>query len=246
MKDRIITILIKTFADILALWLVFVYGKQSFVKYINSLGFADQRAVIAVLSIVAIFIASILLILIELFVFHFIFKPLCVEVFFRDAVNERIIKSKKIKLDGSRDITYYQESLTVNVLVHGGNKLTNLILNFWGSDIIIKYVPEAYDTEISDGFIASSKSNLYLDKNLNTRYYWTDAIGDLGRIEEEDAIDLRPKIIIKPKRFDVYRCKVKIKIVASKKKNIFLRLGFFLIKYFIIKFNYKGLKLEVK
>lgn len=54
-----------------------------------------------------------------------------------------------------------------HINISGGNKLTNILLNCLKSDIIIKYRPEYYQTEISNGWIDEKPSNqnfVYKDK----------------------------------------------------------------------------------
>lgn len=239
MRDRIIAIIIKTFSDVLAIWLLFSLANNSLIQFLNDHGFSDPKASLGVISAITLSVSGLLIICLELLFFHVLFKPLLIEVGFVNRSNRKLTKEKLKATTTPMDC---QTELKLDIAISGGNLLTNLLLNALGSDLVIKYRPDAYDTEITHGWSNLPLQNLYKIRG-QIRYYWTDSLRGHNTIGEDDAIILRPEIIIKPKRFDVHKCNVEVKLLSSRKRIIPLRLIFFLLKIFLVKYEVKAFKI---
>lgn len=240
MRDRIIAIIIKTFSDVLAIWLVFSLANNSLTQFLNAHGFSDPKATLGIVSAITLAVTGLLIICLELLFFHVLFKPLLIQVGFLSKNNRPLTKEKLKTTTNPMDC---QAEYKLNVEISGGNRLTNLLLNALGSDLVIKYRPDAYDTEISNGWVITPLQNLYKNRSGQVRYYWTDSLRGHTTIDEENAIILRPELIIKPKRFDVHKCNVDVNLRSSEKRRFPLRAVFFTLKIFLVKYEVKSFKI---
>ncbi len=246
MKDRIVAVILKTISDILAIWVVFACASNFITNYFIQYGFYEPKAVVGILSAITMMISGFLIVVLELFVFSVVFKPICIKVSFLNKMNKKTCK-EKIKLLPNVNVLDVQTEYKLKVIIHGGNRLTNMLVKFLGSDLVIKYRPDAYNTEITSGWASRNvMKDLYKDSSGNMRYYWTSHITGNSVIDEEDAIELRNELVIKPKKFDVYKCNIDIELSSSKKKNIFCRGIYFIMKFFIIKFQQDALKIVLE
>lgn len=237
MKDKIITIIIKTFSDVIAVLIIFSMLNNPIIEYLKNIGLTDSKAQLTILSTISVCISSIILIFLEVILFCIIFKPINIEISFLNS-KDKIIKCEKLKTD-DKNLMNIKANFKLNIKIYGGNKITNSLLNIIGSDVVVLYRPKAYDTEISNGWINVSSQNLYKDKKEQVRYYWTDSLIGQDSISEENLVELRPELIIQPKRFDVHKCQLYIKISSSKKKNFICRFLYSICKLFLVSVKIK-------
>lgn len=94
MRDRIIAIIIKTFSDVLAIWLVFSLANNSLTQFLNAHGFSDPKATLGIVSAITLAVTGLLIICLELLFFHVLFKPLLIQVGFLSKNNRPLTKEK--------------------------------------------------------------------------------------------------------------------------------------------------------
>lgn len=242
MKERLIPLVIKFGADILAIMLVYSFLHNQINMILQYFNIVDPKAITLSFAAFFVLIMSIIYIILDWFFTKVLFAKVEIKIGFFNVLTDKAIEKVTVK---NVDPAASEGSYKINVLISGGNRLTNSILNKLGSDLTIKYRPDVYDTEISSGWASSSKSNLYKDKAGNIRYYWSDAIHGQNKIIEGSII-LRPSVIIKPKRFDVPKCKVVIGLSSSQKRNFINRPLFFIFRYLLIHLQHEVFNIELK
>ena len=233
MKNRTINCFIKMFSDFVAIVVVFTKMSNFITDFLKNCGIIEQKEIILIIVAISVFISSITMLIIELLLFHVLFKPIIIEVCFLNKDNE-IIKEDRFK-KGSVDENF-QKQYNLDISIYGGNYFTNFITNLVGGDLVIRYSPTgSYTTEILDGWINSTAGNLYKDKNNNIRYFWSDSVNKANKLNMDNPIKLRPGLIIKPNRLDVFNCHVDIQVCSSQKKNYICRFSFFVLSKFLTK-----------
>ena len=175
MKNRFVTLIIQAIANIGALWFVFVKKNSWFVSVLTQLGVDNPKAQVGILGAITLLVATSTVIFLEWLTFEIFFKPVKIDVGFRNPSGKNSIKNLSLKYDSSNMVDI-QAIYKLHVSISDGNKITNKILNFIKSDLIIIYRPKYYDTEITNGWLSQSTMNIenvYKDKHHNARIYWT-------------------------------------------------------------------------
>ncbi|WPC40938.1 hypothetical protein [Clostridium sp. JS66] len=243
MKNKTISMFIKLVADIIAILIVFSKSDIWVTNFLAIYGITDQKAILGVIVALGSCLSGMFVLLLEWLIFKILFYPINLEVNFLDN-NFQILQLLKIKLpEDEIEKSKLMSEYLIQISISGGNFITNIILNYLGGDIAIIYSSRAYDTEILDGWLISSNNSLYKNKKGILHYYWTDSVEGLKKIEIEQAVIYRQKLIIKPKRLDIHHCSVTIKICSSERKNKLKRLGFFFLKWFLIKSNIQSFQI---
>ncbi|SHK78799.1 hypothetical protein [Desulforamulus aeronauticus] len=222
MRDK----LLKVFIDLLSVWIVFCVVGNPIIKIIKYVGITDSRGITLVLVSIFGFICY----LCNHLIFSVLLKKLTLTISFRNNSNHKV---RKIRI-ACQDVMATRGNFKLDISIYGGNLITNGILNWLGSDILIHYRPDSYDTEIPDGWANSKADNLFIDGEGIVRYYWTDCVSGQGEISENKCMQLRPELIICPKRFDVPLCRVYVEVASSKKKCEIKRFLFSLISSWLV------------
>lgn len=246
MKKKIIPILIQAGSNILALWFVFIKQESFFVGLLNKFGVDTPAAQRGILAALAVLVASLTINFLEWLVFEVIFKPVEIKVNFKSvAKGNKTIKTVPINYSASSmDI---RSNFFLNIEVSGGNKITNTLLNYLKSDIIIRYRPKYYQTEITNGWIdekPSEQNFVYKDKKENVRVYWTHIVQNSGEIE--DSIGLKPELIIVPTNFSSPKSQVEYLVGSHYNRLFIFRLLFKLINRYLVKIDNNKLKITLK
>lgn len=246
MKKKIFPILIQAGSNILALWFVFVKQEGFFIDVLKKFDINTQAAQRGVLAAVAVLFASLAIHFLEWLIFEIVFKPVEIKVNFKNINNNQI---KKLAINYSKSTMLEAKAVYFfHINISGGNKLTNILLNILKSDIIIKYRPKYYQTEISNGWINEKPTDqnfVYKDIKDNTRIYWTHVVQKSGEIEE-DSIDLRPELIICPTNFNSPKSQVEYVIGSHYYSLKILRLVFKIINRYLVKIDSNKLKINLK
>ncbi|AQQ54758.1 hypothetical protein [Planococcus lenghuensis] len=246
MKNKVVSIFIQTMANVFALWFVFVKKDSWFVSVLMNLGIDSPKAQVGILAALSILLSSIIVLFLEWMLFEIIFKPVHINVSFRNSNGDRAIKQLVVEYSDTT-ILDVQQSYQLNVSVSEGNKITNSILAFLKSDLVIIYRPSYYDTEIVNGWISKetiSAENVYKDKRGNTRVYWSHMVEGANRID--DSVVVSPRLIVKPKNFDGRKCRIELKLGSHSKTNPILRVIFKMIYLKLVKMNLKRLTINLK
>ncbi|MBX4265464.1 hypothetical protein [Clostridium estertheticum] len=242
MKGKIIRTLTKLIANILAIWFVFSKTSKMITVCLSWIGIADQKAIIAVVASFWIFLFDILMLFLDWLIQRILVNPINLEINFLDN-DKKELRFLKIKLpDDKIKSSNLSAQYSVQLSISGGSFLTNKLLSWLGGYVRIAYNSNAYETEAIKGWLVSDKlkSNLYKDEKSHVYYYWTDSINECSKkIEQEDAIIYRTELIINPKRMDIPRCNVNVKICSSENENICKILLFNLLKKVLIKSTVK-------
>lgn len=246
MKNKLISIIIQTIANVFALWFVFVKKDTWFISVVKNIGIDNEKAQVGILAALSILLSNLIILFLEWLMFEIIFKPIYIEVGFRNSNGDRAIKQLAVEYTdtGLMDV---QKSYQLYISVSEGNKITNSILAFLKSDLKIVYRPKYYDTEIVNGWISTatiSLENVYKDKRDNTRVYWSHMIEGASRIE--DSIIISPKLIVKPKNFDGRKCKIELKIGSHSKRNPIFRIIFKMVYIKLVKVDFQKLTINLK
>ncbi|MFM9535493.1 hypothetical protein [Lysinibacillus sp. IITD104] len=245
MKKKIVPILIQAGSNILALWFVFVKQEGFFISVLQKFDINTQAAQRGILAALAVLFASLTINFLEWLIFEIIFKPVEIKVNFKNIKNNQI---KKLLINYSASKMLEAKAVYLfHINISGGNKLTNILLNCLKSDIIIKYRPEYYQTEISNGWIDEKPSNqnfVYKDKKENTRIYWTHVVQKSGEIE--DSIELRPELIICPTNFNSPKSQVEYVIGSHYHSFKILRFVFKIINRYLVKIDSNKLQIMLK
>jgi hypothetical protein len=246
MKNKLISIIIQTIANVFALWFVFVKKDKWFISVVEKIGIDNEKAQVGILAALSILLSNIIILFFEWLLFEVIFKPIYIEVGFRNSNGDRSIKQLAVEYSNT-GIMDAQKSYQLNISVSEGNKITNSILGFLKSDLIIVYRPKYYDTEIINGWISSetiSIENVYKDKRENTRVYWSHMVEGASRIE--DSVIISPKLIVKPKNFDGRKCKIELKLGSHSNRNPIFRVIFKLVYLKLVKVDFQKLTINLK
>lgn len=246
MKNKLISIIIQTIANVFVLWFVFVNKDTWFISVLKNIGIDNEKAQVGILAALSILLSNFIIIFIEWLLFEIIFKPIYIEVGFRNSNGDRAIKQLAVEY-ADTGIMDVQKSYQLYISVSEGNKITNSILAFLKSDLIIVYRPKYYDTEIVNGWISTtniSLENVYKDKRDNTRVYWSHMIEGASRIE--DSIIISPKLIVKPKNFDGRKCKIELKLGSHSKRNPIFRIIFKMVYLKLVKVDFQKLTINLK
>ncbi|HHW38321.1 MAG TPA: hypothetical protein GXX18_13955 [Bacillales bacterium] len=247
MKNRILTIVIQTVANLFALWFIFVKKNNWFVTSLKSIGIDNEKAQVGILAALAILISSIIIILLEWLIFEIFLKPVNIEISFRNSKGDKPIKQLTVKYRDSKDIINTQESYKIHISVSGGNRITNSLISLIKGDLIVVYRPKYYDTEIVNGWISQSSmsiDNVYKDKKENIRIYWSHVVE--GAYNLDEPIIISPELIIKPKNLHGEKCHIEIKIGTHYKANAIFRIIFKVVHLKLVKIKVQKLILNLK
>ena len=239
LKDKIINSIIKVVVNVFSIWVVFSASVTWITTTFSYLGITDPKAIISAIAVLGTGLTESIILLIEFLRFRFI-NPINLKVDFIDD-SDNIMQSLKIELPNEEvKKSNLTAKYSIQMSIDGGNLITNNLLNILGGDVRITYNSDAYDSEMTEGWAISSNGSLYKDKKGDLRYYWTDSVKGFSKIEPDDSIIYKNKIIIKPKRYDIHKCLVNVKICSSTRKNILQKLGFFFLKKNLIKCEIKS------
>ena len=246
MKNRLVSLAIQTIANVVALWFIFVKKNSYFVSLLNKIGIHDQKAQIGILAAFTTLITSLVIIFLEWLVFEIIFKPVKLEISFRNPSGKNPIKKLNIEYN-SHNTLDIQRPYKLHISVSEGNKITNKILNLLKSDLVLSYRPKYYDTEITNGWLSEtnmSSDNIYKDKKNNTRIYWSHILEGAGNIES--PLITVSELIVKPKNFDGYKCQVELRMGSHSRRNPLIRSIFKVIYLKLVIVDTKKLTLYLK
>jgi hypothetical protein len=247
MKDKIITIVIKTVCDIVAILFVYSHLSKNIINFLQKFGVTNQATIINIISSIAVLLSGSIIIFLEWLIFYVIFKPINVQIDFLSKSYKEIKKVTFCVDNMDKHFMDIQEQYILEASIYGGNYITNKLIYILGGDIVVQYNPPAYDTEVANGWATLSCENPYKDCNGNLRYNWTDCVKNYHKtISEKDSIVYREELIIKPKHPDVYTCIINVQINSSEKKCRLCRCIFWLIKSSIIKCNVQPCKVIFK
>lgn len=246
MKKKIIPILIQAGSNILALWFVFVKQEGFFIDLLIKAGVDTPAAQRGIMAALAVLVASLTINFLEWLVFEVIFKPVEIKVNFK-SVSKSNNTIKNIPISYSSTSMDVRSNFFLNIEVSGGNKITNTLLNYFKSDIIIRYRPKYYQTEITNGWIdekPSEQNFVYKDKKENVRIYWSHLVQDSGKIE--DSIGLKPELIIVPMNFNSPKSQVEYLIGSHYNRFFIPRMLFKLVSRYLVKIDNNKLKITLK
>jgi len=246
MKNRLTSIFVQTIGNIFALWVVFVKKNSWFTFILSKVGINNSKAQVGILAALAILLSNLIIMFLEWLFFEIIFKPIKIELSFRNSLGNKPIKHLTLEYRSQNAIDL-QKSYKLHISVSEGNKITNRIVNFIKSDIIVVYRPKYYDTEIVNGWLSQtemSPDNVYKDKKNNTRVYWSHVLEGASRID--DSLIIVPELIVKPKSLEGYKCQVELRIGSHSKRNKFFRVIFKMVYFKLITVNTKKLTIYLK
>lgn len=246
MKNRLISIIIQTIANVFALWFVLVKKEKWFISGVEKLGLDNEKVQVGILATLTILLSNIIILFLEWLFFEIIFKPIYIEVGFRNSNGDRAIKQLAVEYT-ENNVIDVQKSYQLNISVSEGNKITNSILAFLKSDLIVLYRPKYYDTEIVNGWISSvtiSVENVYKDKRENTRVFWSHIIEGASRMDE--PIIISPKLIVKPKNFEGRKCNIELKLGSHSKRNPIFRFIFKMVYLKLVRIDFQKLTINLK
>lgn len=246
MKDRILEAAIQAIATLFVLWFIFVVNEKNAKKILEKVNIVDEEVQISILLTTAVFVATILIVFLEWLIFKWLFKPVVISMGFRNSKGDSAIKQLSITLKDENDMEV-KKNYIVHIEVAGGNKLTNMFLSFLKSDIVIKYNPNEYDTEISKGYLSKKLehgSRVYRDQKESIRIYWSDMVEGAGGISE--PLSLSPEFTISPKTFYSNICQAELRVGTHSQRNWIIRLIFKISSVFLLKVERKVLILNLK
>ncbi|KKE78269.1 hypothetical protein DTX80_11790 [Bacilli bacterium] len=246
MKNRFVTIFIQTIANIFALWFVFISQNTWFVSVLVQLNITNQKAQLGILAALAILLSNIIIILSEWLFFEVIFKPVDLMVSFRNGRGGNHIKQITLEYN-ENSMMNVQKTYTIHTTISGGNMVTNKIVSFLKSDLVLIYRPNLYDTDVVHGWISEdnlTEDMVFKDKKGNVRVNWSESINGASRID--DNLIITNEFTVKPKSLDGLKCQLEIKLGSHSKRNFLFRIIFKMIYLKLVNIKVNKLTLNLK